>query len=82
MWIELRPFCNCLHHVQIVCLSCNTTGTTHFTGGASNWSRGSLGAHHAEIDFTEQLITDHDLSFADRAGLRDRYDHLALRGIS
>jgi len=41
-----------------------------------------LGAHHAEIDFTEQLITDHDLSFADRAGLRDRYDHLALRGIS
>jgi hypothetical protein len=60
-------FCNCLHHVQIVCLSRNATGTTHFTRDVSYWSRGGLGAHHAEIDFAEQLITDHGLSFADRA---------------
>jgi hypothetical protein len=60
-------FCNCLHHVQNVCLSHNATGTTHFTGDAGYWSRGGLGAHHAEIDFAEQLIADHGLSFADRA---------------
>jgi hypothetical protein len=41
-----------------------------------------LGAHYAEIDFAQHLITDHGLSFADRAGLRDRYDRLAPRDIS